>query len=45
MVDEYAPNAKGYRKGGKFFFEGVEDTVICELRKMEQKNFIMRMVL
>lgn len=31
MVDEYAPNAKGFKKGGKFFFEGAENTVICDM--------------
>ncbi|WP_288801155.1 hypothetical protein [uncultured Fibrobacter sp.] len=31
MVNRYAPNAKVYTKGYKFYFEGPDNVVICDM--------------
>lgn len=31
IVDKYAPDAESYRDGVKFYFEGKENTVMCDM--------------
>ena len=31
IIDKYAPDANCYKKGVKFYFEGNENTVICDM--------------